>query len=140
MRLPQILKTYRIFGSGLLTELLTALAVPGGILSPVVTLTYGVSIAVDASLGNFFTVTPTDGVAFAIAAPSNVPLTGYTQLLTFTIRNTTGAPLGVLTWNPVFKLGAAWAQPATGFSQTIQFRWDGTNWVEINRTAADVSN
>lgn len=108
--------------------------------SPVVALAYSASITPDLSAGPWQIITATTGVAFAINAPLNPPGVGFSQELTLTIKNTSGGALGAATFNAVYKLGAAWTQPATGFSRSIQFRWDGTNWIEVGRTAADVAN
>jgi hypothetical protein len=99
-------------------------------------LTYGTTIATDAALGNEFDITVTDGVAFAISAPTN-PTDG--QRITYTLRNTSGGAMGVVTWNAVFKM-AALTNPATGFSRSIDFRYDGSNWVQISQTGVDVPN
>lgn len=100
----------------------------------VVIVPYSAAMTIDASLGSFVTITPNNAVAFTINAPLN-PVTG--QRLTITIKNASGGALGVATWNAVFKM-AAWAQPANIFSRTIQFRFDGVNWVEFSRTAVDI--
>jgi hypothetical protein len=101
-----------------------------------VTVTYSASMTIDASTGNEQVITATNATAFTINAPTN-PATG--QYLEVTIRNTSGGALGVATWNAAFKM-TAWTQPATAFSRTIIFRYNGTNWVEKGRTAADVPN
>lgn len=101
------------------------------------TLTYSASIATDASLGSICTITASNGTAFTINNPTN-PSVG--QLLEYTIRNNTAGALGALTFGALFKIGAAWTQPALGFSRSILFRWNGTNWVEKYRSAADISN
>jgi len=101
------------------------------------TLTYGAAIATDASKGSELTITATNGTAFTVSNPTN-PSVG--QLLEYTIRNNAGGALGALTFDTLFKIGAAWAQPANGFSRSIGFRWNGTNWVEKYRAAADISN
>lgn len=98
--------------------------------------TYSGSMTPDASLGNEFDITATNGTAFTINAPTN-PTDG--QRITITIRNTSGGALGAATWNAVFKM-VAWANPANGFSRSIDFRYNGTNWVELMRGAADVAN
>jgi hypothetical protein len=100
------------------------------------TVTYSASLTPDASLGNAQSITATNATAFTINAPTN-PVTG--EYLEITIRNTSGGALGVATWNAVFKM-TAWTQPATGFSRSIVFRYDGTNWVEKGRTTADIPN
>lgn len=100
------------------------------------TVTYSASMTPNAALGNVFTITATNNTAFTINAPTNP---GNGQRAVFTIRNTSGGALGVATWNAVFKM-VAWTQPANGFSRSIQFHYDGTNWVEEFRSAADVPN
>jgi hypothetical protein len=98
--------------------------------------TYSASMTADASTGNTFVITATDGTAFAINAPTNVT---SGQRITFTVRNTSGGVLGVVTWNAVFKM-ATWTQPANGNSRSIDFVYDGTNWVEVARTPSDIPN
>jgi len=99
--------------------------------------TYSASITPDASAANEFDITATNGTAFTINAPSNPP--SDSQRITITIRNTSGGVLGAVTWNGIFKL-AAWTQPLNGFSRSIDYRFDQTNWVEVSRTPADVPN
>ena len=101
-----------------------------------VTVTYSASMTLDASLGNVFEITVTDGVAFTINAPTN-PVTG--QFLTVKIYNTSGGALGAATWNAVFKMNA-WTQPADTFNRAICFHYNGTNWTEDFRSAADITN
>lgn len=105
------------------------------------TLTYGPSIAIDASLGNNFVVTITDAVAFVTAAPTNTPPSGFGQLISITYRNASGGAHGAGTFNAVFKTQATpFPAIANGFSRTVWFLWNGTNWVEVARSAADVAN
>lgn len=153
MTLSQFLKTWRVQGTSLVAELFggltlngpttingaLALGTGGEITQPLVALVYGPAITPDASAGNVQVVTATNNVAFTINAPTNPPAAGSTQFLTLTIRNASGGALGVATFNAAFKL-AAWTQPANGFSRSITFRWDGANWVEVNRTTVDVPN
>jgi hypothetical protein len=94
------------------------------------------SITFNAALSNRFVTSILNATAFAINSPSN-PADG--QNITVTIRNASAGALGAVTWNAVFKL-ATWTQPAAGFSRSITFNYDGTNWVEISRTPADVPN
>jgi|SRR5438132_6147851 len=93
-------------------------------------------VAIDASLGNLFDVSVTDTNAFTIANPLN-PMDG--QRITVTIRNTTGSGLGSVVWDTLYKL-ASWTSPNNGTSRSIDFRYDGTNWVEVGRTPSDVPN
>lgn len=98
--------------------------------------TYSASMTINAASGNNHQISPTDGVAFTLNAPSN-PRPG--QHLRIIIRNISGGVLGAATWNAVFKM-TAWVQPANGFSRSIEFIYTGSNWIEIDRTAADVPN
>lgn len=100
---------------------------------------YSAAITIDASLGNVAQITANNNTAFTINAPTN-PVDG--QLLRVRIRNTSGGALGVATWAAAFKMGAAWVQPANGFSRSIDFEYDSVNvvWIEANRSAADVNN
>jgi Pectate lyase superfamily protein len=100
---------------------------------------YATSVAIDATLGNIFTIIVTDGNPFVIAAPMK-PTGG--QVVTIRIKNTFGA-LGPATFTAGiggYRLGAAWVQPARGFSRSITFGYDGANWIELSRTSADVGN
>lgn len=140
MRVADLFKTWRVNGSTVLAQLFGGLAVAGPSCGILTTLTYGASIAIDASLGNDFVVSVTDAVAFAFAAPTNTPPSGMDQIITITIRNTSGGAHGAGTFNAVFKTSGNVPAIATGNSRTIAFRWNGTNWVELYRTAADVAN
>lgn len=106
---------------------------PGRMANPVIALPAVPSTTLNAAAANQFIITPTNGNAFAISFLN--PTNGQTA--TVTIRNTFGT-LGVITWTG-FKL-AAWTQPANGFSRSITFNYNGSNWVEVSRVAADVPN
>lgn len=111
------------------------------LLSNLVVVTYGAAPVIDASLGNDFVMTITDGNGIVVAAPTNPPSATQAQDISFTVRNAAGGAHGALTWNAVFKTQAtAFSAVANGFSRTVFFRWNGTNWVELVRTAADVAN
>lgn len=102
----------------------------------IVAVTYSAAMTIDASTGPVQVISANNGTAFTINAPTNPQTGGF---LMITIRNVTAGALGVATWNAVFKM-VAWVQPATATSRTIIFVYDGTNWVERDRTAADVPN
>ena len=142
MLLQQILKTWRVVGQAIIAELIGGLALGDAFWDQLVTIPYtsGVAMTFDASQGNSFVLTVTDNVAYTIGAPTNPPFTGMSQRILLTIRNTAGVALGAATFNAIFKLGAAWTNPANTLSRSIEFRWNGTNWVEYSRTAADVAN
>jgi hypothetical protein len=97
---------------------------------------FGPSVAIDAAVGNHFDVAATDGRAFRVARPANA-LEG--QRITITIRNASGGGLGAVTWDAAYKL-APWTSPARGFSRSIDFEYDGSRWIEVGRTPADVPN
>lgn len=102
--------------------------------TPVVT--YSATMVLDTQLGNTFIVTPTDGSAFTII-PSIIFLPKGAKI-NLTIKNTFGS-LGVCTLAGLFK-AAAWTQPANGFSRSITFEFNGTDWIEISRTTSDIPN
>lgn len=140
MKTSDIIRTLRISGNRLLAELTGGLIADGPILGILNVLAYGVAPIIDASLGNDFIVTVTDGVAFVFGVPLNTAPTGFDQTINLTISNASGVPHGAGSFNAIFKTSAAVPAIATGFSRTFSFRWNGTNWVEIFRTAADVAN
>lgn len=100
------------------------------------TITYSASMTPDATTADQHVITATNGTSFTINAPSG-SITGMVH--TYTIRNSSGGALGSVTWAGVFKM-SAWTQPGNGTSRSITFRYNGTNWVEIGRTPADVPN
>lgn len=101
------------------------------------TVVYSASMTIDVTAGGTAVITGTNGTAFTINAPTGTPATG--EQLTVVIRNASGGALGAVTWNAIFKM-SAWTQPANGFSRSITFRFDGTNWVQMNQTGVDVPN
>jgi len=98
---------------------------------------YSGTVSIDAWLANEYDITASDTNAFTIANPVNADADG--QRITITIRNTSNSTLGTVTWGTLYKL-AAWTSPNPGFSRSIDFRYDGTNWVEVSRTPSDVPN
>lgn len=96
------------------------------------------TITPDLSVSSYVRVTLTSNAAQTINAPLN-PVTG--QILRMEFRNTSGGAAGAATFNAVYKLqGGAWTQAATGQNRKVVFYYDGTNWTEIGRSAADVAN
>lgn len=161
MRASQIIKTWRTTLGQLFIELFGGLIVPSGGITitaggltvtagglsmaagaykgKLSTLTYGAAIAVDASLGNEFVVTITDAVAFVLSNPTNAPSSGD-QIIIVTFKNGSGGAHGAGTFDTLYKTSGNLAAIANAKNRSIAFRWDGTNWVELWRTAADVSN
>ena len=104
-----------------------------GIVAP----TYGSTVAIDATAGKTFIITASDTNPFTISAPTNP---ASAQEIRITIKNTSGGALGTATWNAAYKMGASWTQPADTKNRSITFYYDGNAWVEVTRSAADVSN
>lgn len=103
----------------------------------VAALTYSASMTPDASKGAYHKIVVTNGTAMTINAPTNPPaVAGPT--LTFEFLNSSGGAMGAVTWNAAFKPAGAFTAPANTKRRTIQFQWDGTNWVETARVAADI--
>lgn len=139
----------RIFG-GLWAEFLQVdgdIVIGGAVFGPdIVVVPYSASMTPDLADGLRQQINPTNNVAFTVNAPTfdgaamdgaNPGHTGFQW--TLTIRNASGGALGAATFNAAFRL-AAWTQPANGFSRSITFQWNGTQHVEVSRTAADVPN
>jgi hypothetical protein len=81
-------------------------------------------------------ITVTNTTGFTISAPTGM-LSG--QRLTYLVKNSAGAAMGLVTWNAVFKMAGAWTNPATGNARLISFVYDGTNWYELTRSPSDVA-
>lgn len=98
--------------------------------------TYSASMTINSATGNFFTIDANNGTAFTINAPTN-PTDG--QRITVKLKNSSGGALGAATWNAVFKM-SAWTNPANGQNRSIDFEYDGTNWIQVSQTGIDVPN
>ena len=98
---------------------------------------FNVTTPIDCSAGITFLIQVTSATAFAISNPTNVEAAG--QLLTICLKNTSGGAMGTVTWGSGYKM-ALWTNPANGFSRSISFFYDGTNWIEMSRTTADIPN
>lgn len=99
--------------------------------------TYGVSVAVNAKSFNYVRVVPTNGVGFTIANPTNaLPMLE----VTIDVYNNSGGALGAIVWDTLYKLSGAFTSPANTFHRQITFKYDGSFWREISRSAADQAN
>lgn len=107
--------------------------------------TYGTTISIEPNRGDFINIVATNGTAFTISNPtlrgSAWPSYAYTggAEITICIKNTSGAALGAITWDTKYKM-TAWTSPATGYNRSIVFKFDGTNWIEVYRSSADIPN
>lgn len=95
------------------------------------------SVPVDALgfLKTFFSLTVNNGSNFAIQAPTSA-VNG--KELVITIRNMSGGAAGTLTFASTYKTTGAWTQPSSGRSRSITFVYDGADWIEHFRSAADI--
>jgi hypothetical protein len=100
-------------------------------------LTYSASVTWAGENAEFATLVVTDGNAFTIGSPATF-FSG--RKATYKIVNSSGGAMGTVTWGTgQFQLAGAWVSPATGNARTITFQYDGAKWVEISRTAADMT-
>lgn len=95
------------------------------------------TVPINTAVAITFVIDVSSTSAFSIANPTNVEAAG--QLLTICVKNTSGGVIAGITWGTKYKM-AAWTIPATGYSRSISFFYDGTNWIEASRTAADIPN
>lgn len=140
MRVRNLFRNYQIAGSSLLVQSDVSFQTSQA-QTKVVAPTYGVSVGIDCSLGDFFSIAVSNNTAFTITAPTNAPASGYGKLITITIANGSGGAMGAITWTAGaggFRLAGAFTNPATANQRSILFRWSGLVWHEISRTAADV--
>lgn len=111
----------------------------------------GQTITPDIGTSTYFRITTTTNNAYTLAAPTQngaaitaanalgIALRGVT--LTIEFRNTSGGAAGAITPNAIYKLaGGAITQAATANNRKYLLYWDGTNWTEITRGAADIPN
>jgi hypothetical protein len=101
----------------------------------IVTLGYSATVGTDASAGGIFELEVTDTSAFTMSAPIYA---SQGAVIRYAITNSSGGSMGTITWDSVFKLAGAFTNPANGKIRTIEFYYDGTNWVELTRGAADI--
>jgi hypothetical protein len=95
------------------------------------------NVPINVAAGTLVNIDVTSPSAFTINSPTNDGANG--QQLTISVKNTSGGAMGTITFGGEYKL-SAWTNPANGFSRSISFFYDGTNWIEFSRTTADVPN
>jgi hypothetical protein len=95
-----------------------------------------VPIAPDLSKGNQLEITVTSPGVLAISSPVRMTASPG-QRIALTIINKTCSDLGEVSWAAVYKL-APWASLSRGHSRSIDFRYNGKNWIEVARTPLDV--
>lgn len=102
------------------------------------TVTYSSAMTLDPTVANFFRITATTTVAFSLSIATSANEAG--NLIGVMIRNASTGTLGTVTFNSPFKVSANWVQPAIGNSRSLMALSDGTNYVELTRSATDVPN
>ena len=95
-----------------------------------------VAIAAVGAIKTFVSITGVDGTNMTVDAPTEAR---EGKELTITIRNNSGGSLGTCTFAAGYKTTGSWTQPGNGKSRSIVFVYDGTNWIEQFRSAADVN-
>lgn len=112
-------------------------------ISTLVRPTFGATVNLDLSLGDFFLIVATSNIAFTIANPTNDPGEGCT--LSIGIANNSGGVLGAITFGTKFKTQAGIAFPANGqyreydFTKINGLAGAGDSW-EMHSSGADVPN
>ena len=103
--------------------------------SPIQTITQ-VTGALNANTSSVMQINNNGGATYTVAAPIG-GIAG--QRISIKDINSSSGAGGAYTWNAIYKM-AAWTRPAAGYSRSIDFIYNGTNWVEVSRTPADVPN
>lgn len=110
-------------------------------LEGITTVTYSASMTIDPSVTRSYLIVPTNSTAFTInisvLSMAGTLKTG--QDIRIMIKNTTGGALGAITNGTLIK-ATSWTAPATGFSRTKILMYDGTNFIQIAETTADIPN
>jgi len=97
-------------------------------------LTDGATVTPDAQQGDNWQLI--EGGSHTIAAPNN-SFRGQRVLLA--IKNNTAGAI-TTTFNAAYKLAGAWVDPGPGKCRCIEFScYDGTNYIEVSRSAADIT-
>lgn len=141
MRFSEYLKTWRVTGGVQLAELFGGLIIPTVQTALVRPTWVAAGTTIDCSLGSDFIVTLTANTATTYLAPTNVPLAGFSGIITVTIANASGGAHGAQTFTAGaggYRTQAAVPAIANNNQRTFAFRWDGSVWNEVWRTAADV--
>jgi hypothetical protein len=99
----------------------------------------GGDAAPDLSVADQLEVSVSGGEPLTITNPIGISRPTSGRRFTLTLVNNTSGALGNVTWGSAYRL-SPWASPAPGHSRSIEFRHNGSSWIEIARTPADVPN
>lgn len=95
------------------------------------------SIGIDSRLSTEFSINVTSNAIFTITNPTVEADT--TPRITIQVKNSSGGAMGVITWDTKYKM-SAWTNPGNATSRSIDFQYDGTNWIQVSQTGVDVPN
>lgn len=97
-------------------------------------ITYSASMTPDASQGAYQTIAVTNGTAMTINAATNL-VAGMELTLDF--LNSSGGAMGAVTWDASYIFAGSFINPLNGLHKAVTFRYDGTNLIEVSRSAFD---
>lgn len=101
-----------------------------------INLTYGATVNIDASRSEEFILSVTNGVAFTIANPTNLP---HGRRMAIAVLNSSGGVMGAVTFGTMYRLSGAFVAPANGQLRIYEFISMGAFLRETYRSAADQS-
>ena len=96
---------------------------------------YSASITPNAALGKYQAIEVTNTSAFTINSATNIV---QGSELVIEIYNASGGTMGAITWASNYKMAGAFTNPAANYLRVISFYYDGANFREVSRTAADM--
>lgn len=119
--------------------------------SGIIPLTYGTTVTILGQYamgtgGTTFSIDVTNGTGWTLSfAHPGIGAGGFMtrgQQITVMVRNVSGGAMGAITLaGAYFKLsGGAFPVPANGNSRSVTMVWNGSAFVEVSRTPADVPN
>lgn len=121
--------------ASLSAPVLTRLTVANALLSSVA----NASVTPDLSAASFFSVSVMTPGAYTINNPTNsLGTAGQSQLVAIQVSNQSGGGI-TTTFGGNFHLAGAWTDPATGKSRLIVCVQLNTTFLEIARSAADIT-
>ena len=143
MQLSQVVRTWRIFGiANMVTEFFGGVWSGANLVSQRLVIPYSAAPVPNAALADYFSLTITDGVALVFGAPLNPPpAANYGQRIVITIINVSGGAHGAITWNAIYRtVVTPFPAVATANNRSIEFLWNGTNWVQTFVSPVDIAN
>ena len=98
-------------------------------------ITQAATVTPNLSLGSLATITVTTNANITVANPALNVSGGEFDLVVF---NNSGGAMGTVSFGNLYLVaGGAFTSPGSGKRRSVRFRFDGTYWVELSRSAAD---